>query len=220
LFLPQFNEYFFFIVPSLIIYSSYGFFFKINNNTHTINSNNSTNNINNLGCGLTNTYINFYMYIVVFNFLYFFSTKGVINPTWFNHLNINNLFLYFLYFFTIVGFLFYTLLKQITKKKKIIKSLDFLLSVSSLIFLLPYLFCVNTIFTLLFLLELLSGILFYKLISSKIWYKNNNTTKSIGNNLPQNYINMIFFQYWVTFFSTIFIIYFYINVYYLFGTSD
>ena len=57
-------------------------------------------------------------------------------------------------------------------------------------------------------------------MSSKIWYKNNNKNKSIDNNLPQNYINMVFFQYWVTFFSTIFIIYFYTNIYYIFGTSD
>jgi hypothetical protein len=119
-----------------------------------------------------------------------------------------------------VGFLFYILLKQVSKKKKIIKSLDFLLSISTLIFLLPYLFCVNTIFTFLFFLELLSTILFYKLLSSKIWYKSNNKNNIVVNNLPQNYINMIFFQYWVTFFSTIFIIYFYINMYNLFGTSD
>lgn len=31
---------------------------------------------------------------------------------------------------------------------------------------------------------------------------------------------MIFFQYWVTFFSTIFIVYFYINIFYLYGTSE
>ena len=31
---------------------------------------------------------------------------------------------------------------------------------------------------------------------------------------------MVFFQYWVTFFSTIFIVYFYINVFYLYGTSE
>lgn len=31
---------------------------------------------------------------------------------------------------------------------------------------------------------------------------------------------MVFFQYWVTFFSTIFIVYFYINIFYIFGTSD
>ena len=31
---------------------------------------------------------------------------------------------------------------------------------------------------------------------------------------------MVFFQYWVTFFSTIFIVYFYINIYKLYGTSD
>ena len=31
---------------------------------------------------------------------------------------------------------------------------------------------------------------------------------------------MVFFQYWVTFFSTIFIVYFYVNVFYIYGTSD
>lgn len=31
---------------------------------------------------------------------------------------------------------------------------------------------------------------------------------------------MVFFQYWVTFFSTIFIIYFYVNVFYMYGTSE
>ena len=86
--------------------------------------------------------------------------------------------------------------------------------------LLPYLFCVNTIFTFLFFLEVLSAILFYKLLSSKIWYKKNSSKADMVNNIPQNYINMIFFQYWVTFFSTIFIIYFYICVFYFFGTSD
>ena len=31
---------------------------------------------------------------------------------------------------------------------------------------------------------------------------------------------MVFFQYWVTFFSTIFIVYFYINIFYIYGTSE
>ena len=31
---------------------------------------------------------------------------------------------------------------------------------------------------------------------------------------------MVFFQYWVTFFSTIYIIYFYINVFFFYGSSD
>jgi hypothetical protein len=84
----------------------------------------------------------------------------------------------------------------------------------------PYLFFVNTIFTFLFLLELVSAILLYKLISSKIWFKNADKNKIIGNSIPQNYINMVFFQYWVTFFSTIFIVYFYINMFYMYGTSD
>ena len=40
------------------------------------------------------------------------------------------------------------------------------------------------------------------------------------NNVPQTYINMVFFQYWVTFLATIFIVYFYINMFCIYGTSD
>jgi hypothetical protein len=202
-----------------IIYHLYSFFFKINNNK-TITNHKNNSNITNVSSGVIYTFINFYLLITLYNFIYFFILKGSVTIIWFNHITINNLFIFLLYFFTIVGFLFYFLLKQVSLKKKIVKSLDFLLSISNLIFLLPYLFCVNTIFTFLFFLELLSTILFYKLLSSKIWYKNNNKNNTTTNNLPQNYINMVFFQYWVTFFSTIFIIYFYINMYGFFGTSD
>ncbi len=31
---------------------------------------------------------------------------------------------------------------------------------------------------------------------------------------------MVFFQYWVTFFSTVFIVYFYTNMFYMYGTTD
>ena len=218
MFLTPFNDYFFFLIPTIIIYYLHNFFFKINSNRVIINTKNS--NINNTNSSITNTFINFYILIAIYNFFFFFILKGSVTILWFNHITINNLFTYLLYFFTFISFLFYFLLKQISMKKKIIKSLDFLLSIGNLIFLLPYLFCVNTIFTFLFFLELLSTLLFYKLLSSKIWYKSNNKNNTTTNNLPQNYINMIFFQYWVTFFSTIFIIYFYINMYYFFGTSD
>lgn len=114
---------------------------------------------------------------------------------------------------------FFMLRGTTTNKTNLTKSIDYLFSVNNLILIFPYLFFVNTVFTFIFLLELISVILFYKLISSKIWFKNTNT-KNVNNNIPQNYINMIFFQYWVTFFSTIYVIYFYINIFYLYGTSD
>lgn len=119
-----------------------------------------------------------------------------------------------------ISFTIFSLISVVTKKTNLIKSVDYIFCINNLIILLPYLFFVNTVFTFLFLLELVSVVLLYKLISSKIWFKGNNSTKNINNNIPQNYINMVFFQYWVTFFSTIFIVYFYINVFYLYGTSE
>ena len=218
MFLPPFNDIFFLIVPITIIHYFYLFFFKLNTNKVVIQKNSI--NIKNIGSGVIYTYVNFFLFVVLYNCLYFYTIKGSVSILWFNHITVNNLSIFLLYFFTFAGFLFYFLLKQIVFKNKIIKSLDFLLSVSGLIFLLPYLFCTSTVFTFLFFLELLSTILFYKLLSSKIWYKSNNKNNTLKNDLPQNYINMIFFQYWVTFFSTIFIIYFYINMYSIFGTSD
>ena len=124
-----------------------------------------------------------------------------------------------MYTFIFVGLNFLFLLKTTSKKNNLIKTHDYILSITSLILLLPYLFCVNSIICFLFFLELISAILFYKLVSSKIFYKNSKK-KNNSNNLPQNYINMVFFQYWVTFLGTIFIIYFYINMFCLFGSSD
>ena len=200
-----------------VVYYFFLFFFKTNNNKILINNKNPVNGI---GGGVLHTHINFFMFVILYNSIYIFTMKGSVTELWFNHLVINNFSISILYSFKIIGFIFYFLLKQVSKKKNIIKSISFLLGVNNLIFLLPYMFCVSTVFTLLFILELLSTILFYKLLSSKVWYSNNNKNNTINNNIPQNYVNMVFFQYWVTFFSTIFIIYFYTNMYGIFGTSN
>lgn len=154
------------------------------------------------------------MYFSVYTF------HGRNDLVWFNHFNINNFTVNLLYLFLIIGFSMFFILIAVTKKTNLVKSIDYLFSINNLVILLPYLFFVNTVFTFLFLLELISAILLYKLVSSKIWFKKSIISKIINNNVPQNYINMVFFQYWVTFFSTIFIVYFYVNVFYLYGTSE
>lgn len=214
-----FNDFYFFLNPILLLTFLWFFFFKLNTNLQKFT------HVNNTPCNLlkinpNTTLTNFYFFLVVIVIFCIYLTRGKNDVVWFNHFNINNFTLNMLYLFIFIGFTVFFLLKNTTTNKtNLTKSIDYIFSINNLVILLPYLFFVNTIFTFLFLLELISVILLYKLISSKIWFKQT-TTKNVNNNIPQNYINMVFFQYWVTFFSTIFIVYFYINIFYIYGTSE
>lgn len=216
-----FNDFYFFLNTILLFFVLWLFFFKININLTKITSKNNSN-ISTLKVNSNTSFVYLYFYIVVFKILDIYLIHGKNSLVWFNHFNLNNFTVFILYTFVVLSFLLFSLLKTVTKKTNLTKSVDYLFSLNNLVLLLPYLFMVNTVFTFLFFLETISVVLFYKLISSKIWFKNQvtYTNKQINNNIPQNYINMIFFQYWITFFSTIFIVYFYINMFYIYGTTE
>jgi len=219
LFTLTFDDFYFFLTPTFLLLFSWLFFFKVNNNFLKTSTEVSTN-INIIKVNSNSAFVDFYYYILILLLTNIYTLHGRNSIIWFNHFNLTNFTLYLIYLFLFVGFSIYFLLKSVLKKTNLVKSIDYLFSINNLVVLLPLLFLVNTVFTFLFLLELISVVLLYKLISSKIWFKNQNKIKNINNNIPQSYINMIFFQYWVTFFSTIFIIYFYINLFYMYGTSD
>lgn len=215
----SFNDFYFFLNLIWCLLGIWIFFFKINSNFNKIFSERSSQ-INIVKTNSNKSFIGLYYYIVFFNIFYIYTMHGKNLFMWFNHFNLNNFTINLLYCFLLLSFTIFFLLNYLSKKNNLFKSIDYLFSLNNLVLILPYLFFVNTVFTFLFLLELISVILLYKLISSKIWFKNNIHTKHLNNLIPQNYINMIFFQYWVTFFSTIFIVYFYINIFYIYGTSD
>ena len=214
-----FNDFYFFLSPILLLLFLWVYFFKLNTNLQKVNKNNTVC-INILKINPNTTFVNFYLLLLVLIFIGSYTVHGKNNIVWFNHFNLNNFTVNLLFMFLFISFTTFFIINIVTKKTNLVKSIDYLFSINNLVVLLPYLFFVNTVFTFLFLLELVSVVLLYKLISSKIWFKNNNSLKNVNNNIPQNYINMVFFQYWVTFFSTIFIVYFYINVFYLYGTSE
>lgn len=212
-----FNDFYFFLNPVVLLVFLWFFFFKLNTN-HLKITNSSSTQCNVLKTNPNITFVNFYFFLIFCVFFSTFTIRGKGDVIWYNHFFLNNFAINLLYLFIFVGFTIFFILRTTTTKTNIIKSSDYPFAINNLVLVLPYLFFVNTVFTFLFLLELVSVILLYKLISSKIWFKNKSS--GINNNIPQNYINMVFFQYWVTFFSTIFIVYFYINVFYLYGTSE
>jgi len=219
-----FNDFYFTFYIFFSLLFIWYFFFKINSVDLSSNKNylNKTTfvSVNKLSINLS--FINLYLYIIFLNVVGIFSMHGKNLILFFGHINLSNFVLFNLYSFLFVSLFMFSLIKSFLIKLGVFKSIDYLFSINNLTLILPYLFLSNTVFTFLFILELISVTLFYKLVSSKIWFKNSqlDTRISTKNIQPQNYINMVFFQYWVTFFSTIFIIYFYISFFYIFGTSD
>jgi NADH:ubiquinone oxidoreductase subunit 2 (subunit N) len=79
------------------------------------------------------------------------------------------------------------------------------------------------LFTFLFILEFTSVIIFYKFVVSKIWViKNNNDVNNftLFRNLPNYYLNMLFFQYWATFFSSVLIVFSLISFIYMYSSTE
>jgi NADH:ubiquinone oxidoreductase subunit 2 (subunit N) len=216
--LLSFNDFYFFLNTLLLVFGLWLFFFRLNSNMLKITSSNGTN-INNIKVNSNSAFINLYYYLIFYKLIDVYTIHGKNTNVWFNHFNLNNFTVSLQYTYIILGLLLFFLLKYSCKKTNFNKSVDYLFAINNLVLLLPYLFFTNNVFIFLFYIETVSVILFYKLVSSKIWFKSTIKNK-LYNNVPQSFINMIFFQYWVTFFSTIFIVYFYVNIFYLYGSTD
>lgn len=71
---------------------------------------------------------------------------------------------------------------------------DYFFSLTNILLMIIFILFVSTTYTFIFILELISLIIFYKFITSRYWYKTIET--NINNkNIPKNYLNMLFFQY-------------------------
>ena len=104
-------------------------------------------------------------------------------------------------------------------------STDYFFSLNNLIIFLILIFLTNNLFAFIFLLELNSILIFYKFVVSKYWYKStpnlNEKKQDLENrHIPKNYLNMLFFQYWSTFFSSILIFFSLANIFYLYGSTE
>ena len=86
----------------------------------------------------------------------------------YNHININNYTVSVLHTFIIVGLLCFFLINCVTIRSNLVRGIDYIFSLNNIVVVLPYLFFTNTVFTFLFVLEVVSVIVFYNLISSKI----------------------------------------------------
>jgi hypothetical protein len=159
------------------------------------------------------------LFLVVVMFLF----KSESLTFFWNHLNLNNFKMWVIFFLIIVNLFVFIFLKIVTRSN-VPHSIDFFFVIANLGAFLPILFCVNSLYTFLFLIEVISSLLFYKFTVSKIWFKSNNELTKTKNKflktLPQQYMTMLFFQFWSTFFSTILIFVSLLNIFSIFGTTE
>ena len=110
---------------------------------------------------------NVYIFTIKLLIIYFMTFHGRNEIILFNHFNINNFSVKNLILFLVVNYFVFFLIKSI-KQHNLHKSVDYYFAISNVLLYTPFLFIVNTTFTFLFVLETISILILYKLVSSKI----------------------------------------------------
>lgn len=164
-----YTNFYFFTLPTITLIYVWFFFFKTNNNTLKLGQFDKTTQINIIpshnNCVV---YTKLHVYVTFLHIVNFFFLRGKNSVLWFEHLVLTNFLINIIMVFFCVSLLLAFLLCNLVKKNTHIKGVDYLFSLINLTILLPYIFFSGTVFTFLFVVEILSSILLYKLISSRM----------------------------------------------------
>lgn len=205
-----------YLLPFLLnLLISWFFFFRINFLKIKLIKNFDSNveNYNNLNFNLGYYRLFLVNYILMYFTLYFY--KGEESIFFFNSFLINNFIHNLIFSIMTINILFLVSLYFIFKINNYNINLTFILF--NIIVTIPLIFITNTMLTFIFILELISCLLFYQFISSKSMFLDKKNIKKIN---YKNYLNMIFYQYWVNFLSTIVLFYSLSVTYYVLGTTE
>lgn len=219
--LSIFFKDFFVILPSFIFLLFFWVFF-IRNNFLTVRLNPNSNDVLTNSKFIKKIHHIFFNNWIKFNFIYFLFFYIFIKLDyqifWFNHLKINN-FILSLILIVITVSLFFIFIANFLKNSNNNYNIDYFSSLANLMIFIPFIFLSNTVYTFLFLLELISLTILYKFSVSRYSFNNNNK-QTFSRVLPKSYLNMMFFQYWANFFSSMLIMFSIFNILFMFGSSE
>jgi hypothetical protein len=155
--------------------------------------------------------------IILLNFLAIFFYKNYVSTFWWNHFKLLNINFNLVIFFLTINYL-YLLVIEFTYLQNLAYKSEFFFALTNLTIFLPFIFFINTLFTFFFFIELNSSLIFYKFINStSFFFKKKGSYKS---NPPKYFINMLFFQYWAAFFSSILFVYVILISLYLYNSTE
>lgn len=213
---------YFFLLPLLLnIFCIWRVFFNFNFKYAYIKNN--WDNVASLKTGLSNINIFFFFrFILILNFFYFiylytFNSYSLV--FWWSHFKLNNYFIY-LHLLVMLFCLYFIYISSFFLKQQNIYNIDYIFSISNIVILLPILFYTNSLFTFFFFIELTSFFILYKFITTKINFNKKYYFNKNFSIFSKNFINLLFFQYWASFFSSVLLVYTLCIVHYLFNSSD
>ena len=214
------------IIPFFLVYVFIWFFF-LKNNFLYIRLNASSNDV------LKNSKVlkkfnfkillNFSIIILTLLFLTIFFLKDEVKNFWWNHLYLNNTTCNILCFIILFSVIVHVLVFNIDIKSNV-NNIDYYFSILNLSVTIPILFYSNSLYNFIFLLEMISILIFYKFSVSKFWFKTQSDVFDKKNvlerSVSRSYLNVLFYQYWVNFFSSTIIIISIINIIFIYGSTD
>ncbi len=159
--------------------------------------------------------------ILVFFSVYFYN--GFSDSFWWNHLSLSNFTLNILLFVISLSVLLHFMVVNLNVSNNV-NNIDYYFSVVNISISIPLIFLSNSLYNFIFILEMISILIFYKFSVSRFWYKNINDTWNKKNLLDRFvsrfYLNVLFYQYWVNFFSSVLIILSILNIVYMYGSTE
>lgn len=170
-------------------------------------------------------FLRFIIVLVVLLIIELSLYHGWSGTFWNNHFYINNFFHKYILFFYKISF-FLLVLIYCLLQNRINFSVDYIYIIAVTLIISPLIFISNNFFIFYFILEFLVCATFLVFTVSKFWFKssltlyNKKNTEKYNNFTPKMYINALFFQYWASFFSSLLIIYFFLNIEFYFNTTE
>lgn len=161
-------------------------------------------------------------FLLVFLYMfYFFLFKFVTVVNWWNHFKFNNFSLGVIFLVLLFNYIYLYVLDSTQFNSESYKY-DFFFSLLNLSLFLVIIFLSNTLFSFFFILEVCSVIVFFKFLMSKTWYKDlNKSSLNIKNNSSsKTFLNMLFFQFWTAFFSSVIFVYTIVFILFTYGSTE
>lgn len=165
-------------------------------------------------------YIRVNFLILMLIVLFIVLIRGFSDTLWWSNLRLSNFNLSLIFMLVVINLVFLLLLTSLKFGNEVYKT-DFFFSLINLSCFLPFIFLTNNLLVFFFFLEVCSCILFYNFVNSSNFYKDNEKKISIKLFSKTNeFLSMLFFQYWTAFFSSILFVFSIINFLYYFNTTE
>lgn len=160
-----------------------------------------------------------FLYLSIINIIYIYININCIDSFFWLNLKLSNFNLKLIILINLLllysVYTIYELIKTSNKYK-----MEFIVALCSISLISPLLFLSNNLISFYFIIELIVLTVFYQFINNKNDFKKKFSINNLYSIFSKSYVNLIFYNYWVSFFSSVFILYVLILILAITGLND